>query len=248
MAEPDDPVESKPNDSGDGASPVPQPLEETASPKESIMEIHPIHGPVLTLREFCVHLTIITLGILIALSLEGLLEWRHHRSLVREARENLTLEISHNKKIVEKDLESIRKSEKQLEQIITAMQKLKKDRNLEVTTLTYGLSFESPHSTSWNTANRSGAVSFMSYDEVERYTEIYDQQQQLVPLAQQALMPLAQLSRINVAFSQGFKGISQQDLEEIERIANETLIIDQAIENGAQSLSEGYAKLSGASK
>jgi hypothetical protein len=41
------------------------------------MEIHARDKPILTLKEATVHLAIVTVGILIALSLEGLVEWRY---------------------------------------------------------------------------------------------------------------------------------------------------------------------------
>ena len=47
------------------------------------MDIHPPSGPVHSFRDFCLHLLTVILGILIALSLEGLIEWRHHRSLAQ---------------------------------------------------------------------------------------------------------------------------------------------------------------------
>jgi uncharacterized protein (DUF3084 family) len=64
------------------------------------MEIHAPHKPILTVKEAAVHLAIVTAGILIALSLEGLREWREHRSLVNEARANLLSEIRDNRKEV----------------------------------------------------------------------------------------------------------------------------------------------------
>jgi hypothetical protein len=57
------------------------------------MEIHAPDKPILTIKEAIVHLAIVTIGILIALSLEGLVEWRHHRELVQEARANIADEI-----------------------------------------------------------------------------------------------------------------------------------------------------------
>lgn len=212
------------------------------------MEIHPIHGPVLTLREFFVHLTIITLGILIALSLEGLLEWQHHRSLVREARENLAREISRNQKATANTLAKIRSSEAQLSQIIDAMQKLKKARDFKAN-LSYSLDFESLYFTNWNTANRSGAVSYMDYDEVEKYTEIYDQQQSLVDLSHQALSSLATIGgAIQSIFAKNVKQVTEQELDEIVRIASESLVYDRAIESAAQSLNDDFNKFASATQ
>jgi hypothetical protein len=245
MPEPDDPNQAPAGD-GDLELRAATQCEETPAQKEAPMEIHPIHGPVLTLREFFVHLTIITLGILIALSLESLLEWRHHRSLVREARENLTREIARNKKLIDDNLAAIRLGEKQLNQIIETMERFERNRNLHGHwDLTYGFTFKSPHSTNWDTANRSGAINYMSYSEVEQYTEIYDQQQELVGLSHQALAPLAQLGFMNVVFHKDLKNLPNQDLEEIERIANEALVIEQALEGAAQELHDDYEKFHG---
>jgi hypothetical protein len=65
------------------------------------MEIHAPHHPVLTVKEALVHLAIITTGILIALSLEGALEWSHHRELVGETRVRLRDEIRGNQESVQ---------------------------------------------------------------------------------------------------------------------------------------------------
>ena len=61
------------------------------------MDIHP-HPPAHSFKELLVQLFTITLGVLIALGLEGLVEWQHHRSLVREAREMIDREIEDNRK------------------------------------------------------------------------------------------------------------------------------------------------------
>ena len=42
-----------------------------------------------SLREMVTHLVLVTLGVLIALSFEGVGSWREQRALVREARANI---------------------------------------------------------------------------------------------------------------------------------------------------------------
>ena len=66
------------------------------------MEIHAPEGPVLTLEQSVVHLAIVTAGVVIALSLEGLVESSHQRSLVREASANLTSELQPNQQELER--------------------------------------------------------------------------------------------------------------------------------------------------
>src|SRR5204863_150882 len=60
------------------------------------VEIHAPHRAVASLKEALVHLVLITAGVLIALSFEGIAGWREHRALVHEARVNLASEIRDN--------------------------------------------------------------------------------------------------------------------------------------------------------
>ena len=62
------------------------------------MEIHTPEGPIVSGRHLAVQLATITMGVLIALSLEDVTAWFHHRALVREARANIVSEIADNKK------------------------------------------------------------------------------------------------------------------------------------------------------
>lgn len=59
------------------------------------MEIHKPHAAK-TWREFTVELATITAGILIALTLEQVIEWQHASHRAREARENIRVEIADN--------------------------------------------------------------------------------------------------------------------------------------------------------
>ena len=62
------------------------------------MEVHAPHGGVHSFKDALVHVGLITIGVLIALSFESISTWREHRALVREARENLASELSDNRK------------------------------------------------------------------------------------------------------------------------------------------------------
>jgi len=88
------------------------------------MDIHPVHGPVNSVKDFFVHLAIITIGILIALSLEGLLEWAHHKTLVHEARENILTEVRKNKESIDNELAELKKREDELNHIVAVAYQL----------------------------------------------------------------------------------------------------------------------------
>ena len=76
------------------------------------MEIHAPDKPIHSKKEFLFHMFTVVLGILIALALEGVVEWAHHRAEVREARANIAIELRHNKETIEKAIPQIEKTEK----------------------------------------------------------------------------------------------------------------------------------------
>ena len=57
------------------------------------MDIHPPEGPTNSLKDFAIHIVVVTIGILIALGLEGVREMVYAHTLVRETRENFRREI-----------------------------------------------------------------------------------------------------------------------------------------------------------
>ena len=60
------------------------------------MDIHAPDKPILNFKEFAVHIAVVTVGILIALSLEGVREIIHERHLVAETRVNFHAEVKNN--------------------------------------------------------------------------------------------------------------------------------------------------------
>jgi hypothetical protein len=76
-----------------------------------MIEVHPPHGPVQTWRDFLLHLATITIGLLIALGLEGCVEWMHHRHLVHQAEASLKTEIENNDSAAQKLLASLHKQQ-----------------------------------------------------------------------------------------------------------------------------------------
>lgn len=61
-----------------------------------MLEVHPPHQAVRGWRDFFVHITTIVIGLLIAISLEQVVESIHHKHQVRDAREALALEREAN--------------------------------------------------------------------------------------------------------------------------------------------------------
>jgi hypothetical protein len=142
-----------------------------------IDDIHPPYEAAHSWRDILIHLATITVGLFIALSLEGCVEWQHHRHLVHEARDNIRSEMLDNQKELHDALEQIHKEQAQVKADIEALKVLRKDVNAHGLSVTLRFENSALENASWNTARDTGAFAFMGYSEVKKYAETYRLQQ-----------------------------------------------------------------------
>jgi len=140
------------------------------------MDVHAPHEPVHTWRDFLTHLTIVTIGLFIALSLEGLVEYVHHRHLVREARENIRQEIEDNHKAAQADVTLLQQDLDRTNTNLDTIRRMRANPKAFKGELTFTMSFESLHDAAWNSARDTGALGFMPYKEVQGYADLYQHQ------------------------------------------------------------------------
>src|SRR6201995_2335043 len=100
-----------------------------AAEEQPASDIHPPEEAAHSWRDILIHLATITIGLFIALSLEGCVEWQHHRHLVHEARENIRSEMIDNQKELHDALDQIHKDQAQVKADIEALKLLRKDIN-----------------------------------------------------------------------------------------------------------------------
>ena len=137
------------------------------------MDIHAPMEPIHSWRDIALHLGIITVGLLIALSLEGLVEHIHHRHLVAEARANIRQELEDNLQAAQKDLGLVQTNIETMQENIDAIHQLAKHPKNFHGSVKNSMSFDSIEDAAWRTARDTGALSYMPYDEVQRYSDIY---------------------------------------------------------------------------
>src|ERR1700730_6337930 len=92
-----------------------------------VIDVHPPHEPIHGWRDFFIHLSTITIGLLIALSLEGCVEWQHHRHLVHEAEASLHAEIQSNESGLDNVLADVHNQQSILKQDVNTLDQLIKD-------------------------------------------------------------------------------------------------------------------------
>jgi hypothetical protein len=111
------------------------------------------------------------------LSMEGCVEWRHHRSQVREAEASLQVEIEANAREVQKALNNVLEEQKVLRQDVVILRKIianPRVPNQETPVIKFNIpTFDD---VSWETAKSTGALSYMSYERAHEYSDIYNQQ------------------------------------------------------------------------
>ena len=137
------------------------------------MEIHGPEGPTKSFKDFAIHIVIVTIGILIALGLEGIRETIYVRRVIRDARENFRVELHGNRENLDKELKNDSESFAAVNQIVADLPQLRKDP----AQFQAGVAKLSPSgyffsSSRWEAALSTGALGHMSVDEVNRYAEV----------------------------------------------------------------------------
>jgi hypothetical protein len=214
-----------------------------SSVKEPTMDIHPPHA-IRTFKDFLMALLTVFIGILLALGLESLVEWQHHRALVREARANLAVEIKANKETMSTYLQDIHQRQKDLHLIVATMRKLERTGKLSVDHLNYGYDVHTLYSAAWHAATTSGAVTYMKYDELRQYTDVYDTQQLFQTLEFQGFNTVTEIAPRMQVLYKNLKTVPVGRFEELEREAQKALWIMQALEALANASLDAYGKVS----
>ena len=136
------------------------------------MDIHAPEAAIHSWRDFALHLIVITIGLFIALSLEGLVEYVHHRNLVREARENIRQELEDNHKAAQEDIAHTETDTKLIQENIKTLRVMLKEPKGHHS-LNFRMQFNNPDDAAWRSARDTGALSYMPYKEVQGYADLY---------------------------------------------------------------------------
>ena len=137
------------------------------------MDVHAPHEPIHTWRDIALHLGIVTVGLFIALSLEAFVEHLHNRHLVAEARANIREELQINHEAAQDDIHRVQLTIDSLQANIATIHRLQTNPKDFHGTITNTMSFNSLNDAAWRTARDTGALSFMPYKEVQRYSDLY---------------------------------------------------------------------------
>jgi hypothetical protein len=207
------------------------------------MEIHGPEGPTNSFKDFVIHIVIVTIGILIALGLEGVREAISVRHIVRDARENFHVELVGNRQSLDKEMNNDTKTLATLDQIIADLPKLRKNpaelRARVAKVYPTGYFFSSSR---WESALSTGALGHMSADEVTQYAQINFLVHTYTNLESQANTDWQHLE----AFFSANENPSAQDLntgaEKLYLYRADTRSLKQVAEEFSKSLNDALAR------
>jgi hypothetical protein len=205
------------------------------------MEIHPPRH-IGSWKEFFRELLTVTIGILIALSLEGLLEWKHHRELAREARSNILIEMRNNRRELAKQQQELARMQQEAQQLVAAVHQVESNRNSPSAQLQLTWTLAELHSTSWDAATRTGAIAYLPYSEVQRYTVVYDLQRSFTALEDRAFGNALEVEGLSTLTQRKQESLSAQELSDAERRIGTALASINAMQSIAHPLRENYDK------
>jgi hypothetical protein len=140
------------------------------------MDVHPPHGGIHTWRDFWIHLGTITIGLLIAISLEQSVEWMHRVHERHVLQSELRDEGEENVKGVQVDIDRLRlwrigmvARRKDLQQMIASGGKLK----LPFRVIPSRGAIALPSESTWDSAKASGKVALLPDYQSDVYSFLY---------------------------------------------------------------------------
>jgi len=137
------------------------------------MDLHPPGGPVRSLKDFFIHIGVVTLGILIALGLEQLVESHHRAHLADVAVAGFRRELAFNEDQVRDVLARIPEKQAKVDEAI-AMLSTAPAAGGAPEPITYpGISLDLVSTASWDTAIATQALTELPFDAVARYAQAY---------------------------------------------------------------------------
>lgn len=180
-----------------------------------MLDVHLPHGKLGGYSDFLIHLFTITVGLLIAVQIESCVEWRHHVHLANEARVELRTEIEHNLAALKKAQPGLKAWQAQIGADLAAMQRIQDnpdDPEAQQANLKVSASSMTMSDTAWRTAQLTGALAYMPYEEAERYSSIYQAQSALMAMEDKPAADVGAISGLIAKFhmSQSSKVTKEQ--------------------------------------
>ena len=183
-----------------------------------MLDVHAPHDRMHGWKDFLLHLLTITIGLLIALGLEGFVEWQHHRHMVHEAESAMSHEIAQNQKTLASMNQPIDDQQKELDADLATLAQMRAQPNAQGKSLSFGFQTHSFDNVAWRTAQTSGVFAYMPYANASKFADIYGAQEGLVKAEQQVVDDVITAASLPSAQSSAWRPTAAQSDELTMRI------------------------------
>lgn len=205
------------------------------------MDVHPPHEPVHSWRDSFIHIGLMTVGVFIALLLEGVVEHFHHRELVQQARENIRHEIEANHKAAQENLGHLKDNAGKVKAGLNTLHYMRSHPNAKNQSISFSMEEQDLSDAAFRTARDTGAFGFMSYDEVQRYAGLYGFQEGVSKQAGDILRQEAEtLAPLVASETEDFSKIPPVQYDDMLRRTGVNLLDVQILEQMMQALDRQY--------
>ena len=200
------------------------------------MDLHVPEGPVRSIKDFLLHIVIVTIGILIALGLEQLVEAHNRARLAHEAVDGFTRELTSDGEQLRDILKTNPKVRAQVAEWIANLSSAnpaKMDKYPAV-------HFDDLSTASWDTAMATHALAELPYEQAHRYAGAYDALRVIAELQRRALADWQDLHAFGLDPSAMTPDQRRTLIERLRRYEADTIVLDSAGEN---AIAQGRAAL-----
>ena len=158
-----------------------------------MLDVHAPEHRLGGVRDFFLHLFTITCGLLIALGLEDAATALHHRSERKEAEASIREELTENRKGLLEAKPNLLAEIQDMQAVLSYVEARSQNHPADPSKLRLSFREGSIPDAAWRTATSTGAMSFLPYDEVERFSAAYKEQDLLQTTAEQTLNEFLEL-------------------------------------------------------
>jgi hypothetical protein len=200
------------------------------------VDLHVPEAPIRSLKDLLVHVGIVTIGILIALGLEQLVEARHHARLATEALASFRRELADNRSEVEAEIKAMTRLR---EQIDAQIANLAADKPLPFKIP--GVEVNLTSSASWDSALATQALIYLPYERVHDFAQAFEVARLFYQSEQSGLKDWQEMSRFGTDIAAMTPEQRRQLLEALRRYESYSYLVEFA-GKGALSAFENALK------
>jgi hypothetical protein len=174
-----------------------------------MLDVHPVHVTLHGWKDFWIHLATITIGLLIAISLEQSVEWVHHLHQRHQLEEDLRQEGIQNWNLFQANLQlldsrmAIIAAKLRAVESTLAIRKKMLPPFAPSTVPSEACCFVTPLETAWDTAKESGLIDLLPRETARSYTRVYHQIDLFSTANAETLAPARVVQGYECLFSDG---------------------------------------------